>query len=370
MSKYNWQQPDWPHFKYDLTNSYNLLSSIAEKNGRIFGKLYHLDQSEQTEMMISLMVEEAVKTSEIEGDYINSPDVRSSIRNQLGLNQQKIKVHDTRANGLAELMLDLRNTFNEPLSEEKLFDWHMMLMASNPDHRLRVGYWRTHDEPMQVISGQMGRTTVHFEAPPSENIIQEMANFIEWFNQSVINEPKEIAFGPVRSAIAHLYFESIHPFEDGNGRIGRAIAEKALSQGLGYPVILSLSKAIEADKKAYYKALNIASHSNEITAWIEYFINIILAAQNRVEQQINFILKKADYYKKYRTKLNGRQLKIIDRMLQAGEQGFVGGMSAKKYMAITRISKATATRDLQNLLALGAIRQLGEGRSVRYELNI
>jgi Fic family protein len=197
-----------------------------------------------------------------------------------------------------------------------------------------------------------------------------MEKFIAWFNSTAPDKPKTgIQFAPVRAAIAHLYFESIHPFEDGNGRIGRAIAEKALSQGFGHPVMLSLSQAIEADKKTYYAALHAASRTNEITDWIRYFANVVLQAHIAVEAQINFILMKSEFFADFQDRLNERQLKVIQRMMKTGLQGFEGGMSAKKYMTITGTSKATATRDLQELLAMKAFKQLGSGRSIRYELN-
>lgn len=370
MTTYNWQLPDWPHFQYDLTGIHEVLLAIAEKAGLISGKLSHLSDSLQTEALIDLLVEEAIKTSQIEGERLQVSDVRSSIRNNLGLDDKQIPVRDKRAQGIAELMVDARKTFKHPLTEEKLFDWHLMLMSGSFNPSLRVGCWRTDENPMQIVSGHHDRWSVHYEAPPAKSIPKEMHQFVCWFNDTAPGKTHEIKFAPVRAAIAHLYFESIHPFDDGNGRIGRAIAEKALSQGFGYPVLMSLSNAIGAEKKAYYEALKTASRSNEITAWILYFLNTILKAQADAEKQINFIIKKSLFFKKFENVLNERQLKVIKRMLQAGIKGYEGGMSAKKYMAITDTSKATATRDLQHLLDLQAFKQIGSGRSVRYELNM
>lgn len=367
---YNWQQPDWPSFRYDISKSYDKLLSISEKMGLISGKLEHLSENLQSEAIINLMVEEAVKTSEIEGEHISRLDIRSSIKNQLGLNQKTIPIHDKRAKGIAELLLDVRDTFKKPLTQKKLFDWHFMLMSGSSNPTLRVACWRRGDDPMQIISGYHGKTIVHYEAPPSQNVPVEMKKFIRWFNKTAPQKPESIQFAPVRAAIAHLYFESIHPFEDGNGRIGRAIAEKALSQGFGYPVLLSLSLAIEANKKDYYAALKSASQSNEITHWIHYFVNLVLNAQIEVEKQINFIIKKAHFFDKFKDVLNERQMRVIKRMLQAGIKGFEGGISAKKYMSITGTSKATATRDLQHMFAIKALKQIGSGRNVRYELNL
>ncbi len=370
MHTYHWQQPDWPNFQYDLSDLHGILLSISEKMGFISGKLAHLTDHLQTEAMINLMVEEAVKTSEIEGEYISRLDIRSSIKNKLGLNPKNVPVHDKRAQGIAELMLDVRNTFKRPLTEKKLFDWHLMIMSGSRDPNLRIGYWRTDKEPMQIISGHYGKWVVHYEAPPSHDVPKEMKRFIRWFNATAPGKPKAIKFAPVRAAIAHLYFESIHPFEDGNGRIGRAIAEKALSQGFGYPAMLSLSLAIESEKKAYYDALKAGSKTNNMAHWIRYFVNLILSAQIEFEKQINFILKKAKFFDKFKDILNERQLKVIKRMMQAGVKGFEGGISARKYMAITHTSKATATRDLQHLFSIKALKQIGSGRNVRYELNL
>lgn len=368
MKTYNWQQPDWPIFRYDLSTLHKTLQIIAEKSGLISGKLSHLNENQQSEALVNLMVEEAVKTSEIEGEYISRPDVRSSIKNKLGLIANR--VHDKRAEGIVEMMFDVRNTFKQPLSETKLFEWHLMLLSMSRNINLTIGAWRTHKEPMQVISVHHGKTVVHFEAPLSDDVPSQMHHFLEWFNITAPGESQEIIFAPVRAAIAHLYFESIHPFEDGNGRIGRAISEKALSQGFGYPVMLSISQAIEADKKSYYNALHVASKCNEITTWIHYFVNVVLKAQLEVEEQINFILKKSIFFDKFADTLNERQLKVVKRMMSSGTKGFEGGMTAKKYMGITGTSKATATRDLQHMMTIQAITQIGSGRSVRYDLNL
>jgi Fic family protein len=370
MSKYNWQMPDWPHFYYDLADSQDALIAIAEKSGFIKGKITHLTNELQTEAVINLMVEEAVKTSEIEGEFVSRPDVRSSIKNKLGVGKEKISVQDKRAQGVVDMIFAVQKTMQHSLTEKQLFDWHEKLFSGADNRKMKIGCWRSHAEAMQIISGHHGKQIVHFEAPPSRIVPAEMKRFIHWFNETTPGKAKSIAFAPVRAAIVHLYFESIHPFEDGNGRIGRALAEKALGQGFGYPAMLSLSQAIEADKKSYYSALKQASATLDATEWVHYFVNVIVTAQQETESQINFTLQKAIFFDKYKNALNDRQLQVIHRMLKAGIKGFQGGMSAQKYMRITGTSKATATRDLQQLHAIGAFRQLGHGRSVRYELNL
>ena len=197
-----------------------------------------------------------------------------------------------------------------------------------------------------------------------------MDRFIKWFNQTGPGEKHEIKRAEVRSAVAHLYFETIHPFEDGHGRIGRAIAEKALSQGIGRPVLLSLSRAIEADKKGYYDALQEAQRSIEITPWLSYFLHMTLEAQKQAEQLIDFTLKKAKFFDRFEGGLNERQLKVVRRMLEEGPNGFEGGMNARKYVSIATTSQATATRDLQELAEKRVFIPTGGGRSTRYMLNL
>lgn len=365
--KYNWQQPDWPDFKYDLHDVADILLTFATETGLITGMLHTMPGDMQMEAIIDTMVAEAIKTSEIEGELVSRQDVMSSIRHYLGLDATT-GIRDKKARGVGQLMVDVRNTYAAPLTVAQLLHWHSMLMDG--DTHISIGQWRTRPEPMQVVSGGIGREKVHFEAPPSAQVPKEMDDFIQWFNDTAPDGNRAIKKAPLRSAIAHLYFESIHPFEDGNGRIGRAIAEKALSQTLGRPVLLSLSRAIESDKKSYYTALENAQRSNEITAWVSYFVTTVLQAQIQTKQLVAFILKKARFFDLYKGHLNERQLKAARRMMEEGPEGFEGGMNAKKYMAIAKTSKATATRDLQHLTEIGAFTVQGAGRSTRYTLHL
>ena len=368
--RYNWQQKDWPGFTYSLPAVESDLFHWSEKSGYTSGLLTALPEHTQTEAVIDLMVSEAIKTSEIEGEYLSREDVKSSIKNNLGLIEKPIPEKDKKAAGAGELMTDVRHSFKEPLTKEKLYSWHRMLMGENPG--IAVGAWRTGGDPMQVVSGAMGKQKVHYEAPPAANVPKEMDRFITWFNATGPGGDMEIKMAPVRSAVAHLYFETIHPFEDGNGRIGRAIAEKALSPGLGRPALLSLSETIEANKKAYYDALEKAQRSNEITKWVSYFVKTVLNAQTRAEELIGHTLLVTKFFDRYKTQLNDRQVAVIRRMLEEGPKGFKGGMNARKYVSITKTSKATATRDMQTLLEMGAFILLGEGRgrSTNYQLNV
>lgn len=364
LMKYNWQQKNWPNFAYDLSGLEESLADFEARTDQISRMFRTLPEKTRHETILDMMVTEAVKTSEIEGEFISREDVMSSIRNQLGLNLELQHVKDQRAKGIAKLMLAVRNTFEDALSDAMLFGWHRMLMEGNS--RILMGAWRTHEEAMQVVSGMHHKPTIHFEAPPSDQVPHEMQGYIAWFN----NSAQDMSSALVRSAVAHLYFESIHPFEDGNGRIGRALSEKALSQGLGRPVLLSLSKAIEAHKKAYYNALESAQKSNDITQWIKYFVHMTLEAQKDAEMLIDFILSKTRFYDRYHDQLDVHQLKVVNRMLEEGPVGFEGGMSAKKYIAIAGVSKATATRHLQHLKDIGVLTQNGSARATRYALNL
>lgn len=363
---YNWQYKDWPQFLYDLTKVEDALYHYTEKLGHVTASLQALPKEVQAETLVDTLVAEAIKTSEIEGEYLSREDVKSSIRNNLGLNAVAEKVSDQRAAGIGALMIDVRRSYAEPLTEEKLYSWHRMLMEGATG--LRVGAWRSHAELMQVVSGSLARPVVHFEAPPSERVPQEMTAFITWFNATAPGGGNAIKRAPVRAALVHLYFESIHPFEDGNGRIGRALAEKALSQTIGRPVWLSLSRTIETGKKTYYQALESAQRDLEVTDWIEYFVTVCVQAQEDVVAQVDFTLKKALFFDRYRDILSERQMVVVHRMLEEGPAGFIGGMNARKYISLTKASKATATRDLQDLVEKGVFTPVGGGRSSRYEL--
>jgi Fic family protein len=367
MNRFNWQQKEWPDFKFDLANIEEYLYSFYERVGNVTGMLKAIPDDIQMETLIEIMVAEAIKTSEIEGEFLSRKDVISSIKKNLGLITLE-ENRDARATGISLLMINVRNTFNNPLTEQTLFDWHTMLMSDVKG--IEIGKWRTHQEPMQIISGALGKQKVHFEAPPSYIVPKEMSSFIKWFNDTAPGSKNEIKNAPIRAAISYLYFESIHPFEDGNGRIGRAIAEKALSQGIGRPIMLSLSKTIERNKKKYYAELEKVQFSMVINSWLKYFFETIIDAQIDSEKLIDFTLKKVKFFDRFRDLLNDRQLTVIKRMLEEGPEGFIGGINARKYGSICKVSKATSTRDLQYLVETKALMVSGGGRSTSYSVNI
>ena len=362
--RYNWQQQDWPNFHYRIHDIEELLFFYLQHAGKLEGALRSLKEMEREESISELLISEAIKTSEIEGEFISRADVASSIRKQLGL---VVHEHskDQRAVGIAQVLVSARKTFDLPLSKAMLLEWHASLLAH--EKTLEIGRWRTHQEPMQIVSGAIGFERVHFEAPPSANLEDEMNAFIQWFNDTAPYGPNAILHAPVRAAIAHLYFETIHPFEDGNGRIGRAIAEKALAQTTGYPGLASLSHTIEQNE--YYRQLEKAQRGNELSEWIRYFVNIIVEGLKFAQKTVDFTLVKSKYFDHYSKQLNPIQLKVIQRMFSEGPSGFEGGMTASKYSRLTRVSKATATRHLADLVKVGSLVVQGQGRSTRYHLN-
>jgi len=367
LIKYNWQQMDWPNFTYDINVLQEYVYQYVKNIGQIEGELAHLSPLAKEDISLQLMVSEAVKTSEIEGEYIDREDVMSSFKHHLGLPSSR-QSRDVRALGITKLITAARQAVQEPLSKSLLFTWHKLLLGYSEGYTsMLIGGWREHAEVMQVVSGRVDKLIFHFEAPPSDYVPGEMKNFIAWFNETAQGQEKEVQAAPVRAALAHLYFESIHPFEDGNGRIGRAIAEKALSQSLGYAIPMSISSCIEPNKAKYYAALKKAQASNKVTEWIIYFIEMLLQSQKKAQESIHFILKKASFFDRHREHLNDRQMKVINRMLEDGPDSFEGGITPKKYIGITRCSKATATRDLADLLNTKILYQLpGSGRSTHY----
>jgi len=243
-----------------------------------------------------------------------------------------------------------------------------MLLKGNRNVAV-IGGYRKGGDPMQVVSGPLHRRRAHFEAPPSSQMSKEMKAFIAWFNKSA-QRGKNALSSITRAGMAHLYFESIHPFEDGNGRIGRAISEKALAQSIGQPSLIALAQTIERGREDYYATLERNNKSNDITDWLTYFGHVILDAQATSIKRLEFYLAKAKFYERMRGQMNDRQDKAIARMFRAGIDGFKGGLSAENYITITRTSRATATRDLLNLVSRGALTKTGQLKHTRYHLNL
>ncbi|WP_337968411.1 DUF4172 domain-containing protein [uncultured Flavobacterium sp.] len=365
--RYNWQLPNWGEFVYDDSVLDSLCIEFALETGELKGLVNSLSSEIQKETIMQFMISEAIKTSEIEGEFFSRQDIMSSIKKNLGLDDGFGKIRNKNAQGVGKLMVVVRNSYADKLSQLSLKQWHYILMEYS--RHINPGEYRIGEEPMQIVSGSYDKEIVHFEAPPSNQILFEMEKFIKWYNGFKV-KTTDIKKALIKTSISHLYFESIHPFEDGNGRIGRAIAEKCLSESLNRPVLMSISSTIEQNKKKYYQSLKEAQRTLEITDWIFYFSNLILDSQKNAKQIILFTLNKSRFMDQFKNKMNERQTKAVLKMFEYGIAGFVGGMTTTKYISITKTSRATATRDLQNLTDNSILIPKGEGRSRSYDLNL
>ena len=360
---WNWQRKDWPNFSYQAGPLVEFEKAFLISAGKVIAVFNFLSQEEQENVRIQLIQDEAFKTSEIEGEILDRDSLQSSIRKAFGLSVANLKANPSEE-GISEMLVDLYLNFKLDLSSELLLKWHRTLMKGRSGLK-DLGKYRTHSEPMQVVSGSFDNPKVHFEAPPSRQVPQEMKQFIAWYNGSLDKTP-----ALTRAGIAHLYFVSIHPFEDGNGRIGRALSEKSLSQSLKKANLIALSFAIEEKRKDYYQMLEQSNKDNEIGPWLEYFAKTILEAQEHTYKKINFLVKKTKFYDTFRTKLNPRQMKVVNRVFKEGLNGFQGGLSAKNYISIARTSQSSATRDLKELVNLGAFKKTGQLKGTRYWLQL
>lgn len=367
IMKWNWQLESWPNFTWDSDKLVAFEQSFTEGAGIIIGSSQHISQEGKQNLFIDLMCTDALDSSEIEGEHLNRDSVQSSIKKELGLSSEAPRA-SLAERGIAKMMVNLYQTISSPLTHQVLFEWHQFLMG-NSHHLEDVSQYRSHEEAMQIVSGPDYDRKIHFEAPPSKCVPAEMDQFINWFERS---SPASSAPLPTltRAGIAHLWFESIHPFEDGNGRIGRAIAEKALSQGFSKPVMTVLAKILLKKRKEYYQQLGLASKTLDLTSWLLWFANIALEAQQSTYMYIDFIIKKSVILKEAEGKINPRQEKVLLRLFHAGPEGFVGGLSAKNYMSITGATIATTTRDLNDLVKKNILKRTGELKATRYFLNL
>lgn len=362
---WNWQQPDWPNFAYDPASLQAAEARFLRGSGVIVGAMLHVEGEQRQALTIDLIAQETVNSSAIEGEILDRASVQSSIAKHLGIKADHRRANPAEA-GAAELMANVWRTFANPLTEAMLFDWHAMLMSGRRD-LVEVGCYRTSLEPMQIVSGALHAPRVHYEAPPSERVPSEMAAFMAWFNDTTPNGANPLS-AITRAGIAHIWFESIHPFEDGNGRIGRAIAEKALAQAIEQPSLTALAETIHRHRKDYYEHLHRASVTNQIDDWLGWFADIALEAQDRTLTRVRFLIAKTRMLDRLNGSINARQERALLRMFAEGPDGFKGGLSAKNYRTITDAATATVTRDLADLVRLGALRREGERKSTRYHL--
>lgn len=328
----------------------------------MFGAFSSLTGSEQDQLRVQLLSDEALLTSKIEGEILDRESLQSSLQREFGLKEDRRKI-SAAEKGVSELLVDLYQQFDASLTDERLKHWHRILMQGRSD--LEIGSYRSGEDAMQIVSGPIHEPVVHYEAPPSDRLPAEISCFLQWFEKS-----RETLPALARSAVAHLYFESLHPFEDGNGRIGRAISELSLSQSIGQPLLVSLSQTIEEKRKEYYDQLARGSRSNKIDDWVHYFSETIVSAQQISIAKVGFLVSKAKYFDRHETHLNVRQEKVIRRIFQEGLDGFQGGLSASNYRSISGASPATVTRDLDDLVKKGALIRRGQKKGTRYELNL
>ncbi len=364
---WNWQQDDWPNFSYDNERLGSLENEYTRESGISLGVMRHLSKKDQDELKIKIICNEALKTSEIEGEFLDRDSLQSSICKEFGMGEKylhgNIKPEEA---GIAMMMKDLYINFNSPLTNETLCAWQDMLFTGRTD--LERGKYRTSNDDMRVVSGRIDKPKIHFIAPPASKIQKEMDQFISWFNRTAPGGKASLS-PLIRAGIAHLYFITIHPFEDGNGRIARALTEKSLSQNLGKPTLIALSSTLSDKKKDYYKMLELQNKNNQITPWLFYFGKTVIQAQKQTIKQVDFVIAKAKFFNAYETLLNLRQKKAVLRIFKEVPKGFSGGFSAKNYISIVKTTSATATRDLKDLVNKGIFLKTGKLKSTRYELN-
>ncbi len=360
---WNWELPDWPKFHYFPSRIAQWEKHFLLGVGSAFAFLKSLEENDYNKFIVEILSSEGLESSKIEGEILDRESLQSSIRQCFGLDG-KSKRGLEKESRMAKLLLDVYETFDRPLTHEMLWHWHSMLFDGQ-SHISDHGKYRTHAESMQIVSNRYGSATVFFEAPPSARVFDEMSAFINWFNQSLLSQP---SLG--RAAIAHVYFESVHPFEDGNGRIGRILVEKVLSQGVGRSLLIAVSKVLEKEKKEYYSQLEKCNRTLEVQDWVEYFAQAILQAQEESMNLLYFLINKSKMLTALSGQLNARQEKVLLRMFAEGPNGFKGGLSAENYIRITNASRATATRDLSDLVQKRALVKTGELRHTRYWLNL
>jgi Fic family protein len=361
MMKWNWQLKDWSNFTYNKKALDSYEQKFQHSSGKLAGTFKHFSPEDKNNLTIDLISQEAVKTSEIEGEILNRDSVQSSIARNLGLKTDNRRV-SLAEQGISDMMVDLFKTFNTPLLNTKLFKWHKMLMQGNPDIGIEnIGKYRASYQPMRVVSGRYDNPKIIYEAVPSTEVKNEMSKFITWFNKTRNTLP-----ALTRSGITHWYFICIHPFEDGNGRIARVLTEKALSQSLNAPTLIALALTIEKNKKTYYNKLKENNHTNNIQPWLNYFSQTVLTAIEYTQAQFNFVIKKTKFFDRFGKMINKRQEKVLARIFREGIEDFKGGLSAENYISITKTSRATATRDLADLTNKKALYKTGIGKGTRY----
>ncbi|KAF9392873.1 hypothetical protein CPC16_002959 [Podila verticillata] len=378
-STWIWRRAEWPDLAYDAQMTASDLAQAYRIHGVVEGKATALGLGRTSQVALDALSDEVLATAAIEGERLSLNVVRSSVMRRLELSTSGPS--NRYVDGLVEVISDATTEFDMPLDEDRLCRWQSALFPGGTSgiKRIVVGRYRDHDDPMQIVSGPLGREVVHYEAPPSKDVPAQMQRFLTWFAETSPAQAWAVPAGSkkidgfARAAIAHLWFESIHPFEDGNGRIGRAIADMAMAQHLRQPVRLySLSRQLLTSRSAYYDALNQAQRGDiDVTAWVQWFARQCTAACHAASHTIDQAIEKRRFWEKHEGGgLHERQRKLLQRLLDDGDGGFLGGLNVDKYMKMTGVSKATATRDLSEMVAGGQLWSHGVGKAVRYYINV
>jgi Fic family protein len=365
MTNYIHELPDWPHFRWAHEALAKQLAAVRHRQGRLIGRMQGLGFPLREEAVLKTLTEDVLKTSEIEGEILNRDQVRSSIARRLGMDVGALPPADRDIEGIVEMMLNATQKYHEALTVERLFGWHAALFPTGRSgmSKIIVGAWRDEKSgPMQVISGPFGKETVHYEAPIASRLDEDMKSFLDWFNGQEDIDPV------IKAGIAHLWFVTIHPFDDGNGRIARAIADMALARSEDSPQrFYSMSAQIGIERKAYYDILESTQKGDlDITRWLEWFLACLNRAFDGAEKILQAVLHKADFWKKHiAARLNERQRDVLNRLLD----GFEGNLNTSKWARIEKCSTDTALRDITDLVEQGILQKdPGGGRSTSYSI--
>ena len=365
-----WQRPEWPAFTWQADALAAPLRACVQAQGTLLGMAGAVDRADELHGQLDTLLQNIITSSAIEGETLNVASVRSSLARRLGLEPDSKP--SPRSEGAAELLLDATRNIDRPLTLERLLGWHQQLFPGEalPLHSaMHVGELRG-DEPMQVVSGRLDRPRVHFEAPPRAGLEAQLERFLQWFADS----RADAGLDPLlRAGIAHFWFVTLHPFDDGNGRLTRAITDLALAQADGQAIRLyAMSASILDDRSGYYRVLEASQKGGlDITEWLQWFLATLLDSLRQAIARIDRLLTKARFWQHHRNDgLSAEQTKVLNRLLDGGTQGFADGISASQYQAVAKVSKATATRHLADLLEKGCIEKLpGGGRSTRYRVS-
>lgn len=364
--KYIWQANDWPSWHFDLTALARSMTEVSRAQGILMGRLADVGMTLQNQASLAALTEDVVKTSEIEGETLNVESVRSSIARRLGVDIGALAPIDRHVEGVVEMVLDAAANCYEPVSRERLFGWHAALFPTGYSglSNIKVGAWRDDASgPMQVVSGRIGRQRVHFEAPPADRLEIEISRFLDWVNGASSEQPL------LKAGLGHLWFVTLHPFDDGNGRIARAIGDLLLARADGSPQrFYSLSAQIQRERKAYYDILErTQKRSMDVTEWLAWFLDTLHRAVDQAQHTLDAVLTKTHFWQRWgTTPLNKRQVKLLNRLLD----GFEGKLTSSKWAAIAKCSPDTALRDINDLLARELLRKSDAGgRSTSYKLN-